>query len=234
MKHTDRDTFDKVRSHIQELVFVPEAAPVFGASMENSLKMAVMSLEAYRGAGSVAIEEAVHKMSVLKGSVFTRMFNLVTPKEPLAVICHGDFWINNMLFRYKDDVPEEVMFVDLQVARYASPSTDILHFLSTSIEPEVATNYHEELIAAYHESLCETLTRLAPTAPSVTLKQITDEMEDHALYGLLMGFLLLPAVTAEEKMVNREFLESAVDTLSPKYYQRLCDLVLDFYDRGYI
>lgn len=245
MKHTDRNAFDKVRSHIQELVFVPEAAPVFGASMENSLKMALMSLEAYRGVGGLPIEEAVHKLTILKGTVFSRMFALVTPKETLSVICHGDFWINNMLFRYKDDIPEEVMFVDLQVARYASLSTDILHFLATSTEPEVATNYHDELIEVYHQSLCETITRLAPNAPMVTLKQINDEIEDHALYGLLMGFLLLPAVTAEKKIVNLddvsaenllsgEFLESAADSLSPKYFQRLYDLVMDFYGRGYI
>lgn len=147
--------------------------------------------------------------------------------------------------RYKDDSPEEVMFVDLQVARYASPSTDILLFLATSTEPEVATNYHDELVEAYHQTLCETITRLAPNAPLISLKQINDEIEEYALYGLLMGFLLLPAVTAEEKIVNLdnvnaenlksgEFLESTADSLSAKYFERLHDLVMDFYDRGYI
>lgn len=38
---------------------------------------------------------------------FQEMVDLVTPKEPLAVICHGDCWTNNFLFRYVDgDIAE--------------------------------------------------------------------------------------------------------------------------------
>lgn len=38
---------------------------------------------------------------------FQKMVELVTPQEPLAVICHGDCWTNNFLFRYADgDIAE--------------------------------------------------------------------------------------------------------------------------------
>lgn len=40
---------------------------------------------------------------------FQTMVELVTPKEPLAVICHGDCWTNNLLFRYVNGDIAEVL-----------------------------------------------------------------------------------------------------------------------------
>ncbi|XP_014292107.1 uncharacterized protein [Halyomorpha halys] len=245
LKHVDPKSFSSLKTAVQELVFVPEAVPVFGASLENSLRMALMGLEVYKAAGETIIQEAVHKMQILRGTVFQRMLYLVKPKEPLSVICHGDFYINNMLFRYENsEEPESVMFVDLQVCRYASLATDILYFLYSSLQPGVVSLYHDELIEVYQAALNAEITRLAPGACEVSMKQIQDEIENHALYGLIMAFLILPAVTAlpgatlnldkVESFSSDEFLESAREILSPRYFERLRELVLDFVDRGYI
>jgi len=36
-------------------------------------------------------------------SFFGYMVGLVSPKESLAVLCHGDCWTNNFLFQYAQD-----------------------------------------------------------------------------------------------------------------------------------
>ncbi|VVC94741.1 unnamed protein product [Leptidea sinapis] len=56
---------------------------------------------------------------------FQTMVEMVSPKEPLAVICHGDCWTNNFLFRYVNGDIAEMFIVDFQLARYASPTLDL-------------------------------------------------------------------------------------------------------------
>ena len=72
---------------------------------------------------------------------------MTKPKNSFAVICHGDLWLSNILFKYNaisgtngssdDDQieirPIEVKFIDFQSARFASLATDLVLFLFTSV-----------------------------------------------------------------------------------------------------
>lgn len=44
---------------------------------------------------------------------FGRMVSLVEPREPLAVLCHGDCWTNNILFHYSEE--GDILEVRLQI-----------------------------------------------------------------------------------------------------------------------
>ena len=63
------------------------------------------------------------------------------------------------------------------------------------------------------------------------------------MYGMFMGFLLLPAVTAEttainmdavDNNVNQEFLDKAECNLTANYEQRVRNMVLEFISRGFL
>ena len=66
---------------------------------------------------------------------------MVRPKNAFAVICHGDLWLSNILFKYSamsqsdssEVKPAEVKFIDFQSARFASLATDLVLFLFTSV-----------------------------------------------------------------------------------------------------
>ena len=73
--------------------------------------------------------------------------DMVQPKNSFAVICHGDLWLSNILFKYgasytgessgEDAKPTEVKFIDFQSARFASLATDLVLFLFTSVRVSV-------------------------------------------------------------------------------------------------
>ncbi|XP_046382525.1 uncharacterized protein LOC124153423 isoform X2 [Ischnura elegans] len=79
-------------------------------------------------------------------------------REPLAVINHGDFWVNNIMYRYdknvrKEEVPVAAKLLDFQMTRYGSPSLDLHTFLYTSTTYALRKDHGEDLLRAYHDAL---------------------------------------------------------------------------------
>ncbi|XP_063706149.1 uncharacterized protein LOC134835209 [Culicoides brevitarsis] len=76
------------------------------------------------------------------------------------VLTHGDFWVNNIMFRYDEEGSlKDVVVLDWQYATYASPFVDLFFFIFTSTNDEIRIN-HADLLQFYHKELTETLKKL--------------------------------------------------------------------------
>lgn len=74
--------------------------------------------------------------------------------EPYTVICHGDLWTNNTLFKSNDEgKPIDVRFLDYQLARYSSPVCDVVYYLYTCTSKELRDGHYDTFLKIYHESL---------------------------------------------------------------------------------
>lgn len=74
--------------------------------------------------------------------------------EPYTVICHGDVWTNNTMFKLDDDgKPIDVRFLDYQLSRYASPACDIVYYLYCCTSKELRDAHYDTFLRTYHESL---------------------------------------------------------------------------------
>lgn len=124
--------------------------------------------------------------SIFQGNVMDVMLETIdgNRSEPNAVVCHGDCWNNNLLFKYDVSVqrfvwrfqtkkkksnhwgfvqstgkPVEIRFLDWQIARYASPACDITHYLFCCTTKALRDQHYDSLIRIYHNSFTEFLNR---------------------------------------------------------------------------
>lgn len=107
-----------------------------------------------------------------RGSYFDLLLELLNGDncEPYAVVCHGDSWNNNLLYRHTEqqaeqetelesEQPQEVCLIDWQLMRYASPVTDLAYFLFSCTTQQFRGQHYTAMLKLYHEELRAQLTR---------------------------------------------------------------------------
>lgn len=79
---------------------------------------------------------------------YDRMCRLVSTPGKYSVICHGDCWAPNFLLKYDTtgSVAVDSKMIDFQLARVASPATDISFFMYTCTQQDIRENHFDELI----------------------------------------------------------------------------------------
>ncbi|ETN63131.1 Juvenile hormone-inducible protein [Anopheles darlingi] len=127
-------------------------------------------------------------------------------RDPIySVILHGDYNRNNVLFRYVDDRPVEVLMIDFQENRYGSPALDLSFFMYMNMTPELRERFWDELLARYHRQLMRTLCEILQCAE--TDERLAPYREDlfrqhfarFALYGAMVALNFIPWMMSPEE-----------------------------------
>lgn len=249
-KRLHTDDFQEIISHINESIYCSSAAKFFTHSLESSLNETLFSLRK-SNLTDKNLSKPIECIEKLRGKLYDTMCRCVCEtSDNWMVICHGDLWINNLMFCYDDSNQVcNVKFVDLQTLRYTSPVIDILHFLYTSTEYDVRHQHMDQLLNDYVESLHETLCHFAKSDTNVesidVLKQtIQHEMRIRSMYGLGIGMWLMPAVTFDpnniinlDEVTMDDFTSSnqeknMTQMQTPAYHKRMKEIALEFYENG--
>ncbi|XP_071455839.1 uncharacterized protein [Hetaerina americana] len=130
----------------------------------------------------------------------------VNPKAS-NVLCHGDCWINNVLFRYDKSGGEERLvdakFMDFQLSRYGHPCLDIVYFLYLSTNRAIRKKHINEIMLAYYNSLVDTLSFLGKGSPPITLAELRhDLLFKYKAFGIIMAFMLKPVLSLDPEFVS--------------------------------
>ena len=125
---------------------------------------------------------------------------------PLALICHGDFWNNNILFQHDQTTGKvnDVRLVDWQLATVQTPGTDVHHFLKTSTTPKVRKENGQQLVDHYVTAFLSALERLGVPLEEQGLGRhfVMVELNKKLLHGVFVGLTYLPGML-EGKMTEK-------------------------------
>jgi hypothetical protein len=130
--------------------------------------------------------------------------DLVAPKEPLAVLCHGDFCRNNILFRYYSGKPCDAILFDFQMVKYASPVIDLSLFMYMNTSSELRTKHWDDLFGEYHATLTGTLAHILGCSvedllPDYGFEDFQKEFVEHGFYGYMICSFFLGQMMVDRK-----------------------------------
>ncbi|XP_015432514.1 PREDICTED: uncharacterized protein LOC107188693 [Dufourea novaeangliae] len=141
----------------------------------------------------------------LEDDVFFRtMSEVAAVRGPLTVICHGDCWTNNILFKDEHTLQfQDVCLVDFQLTRVGSLALDLVNFLYCCTSGEIRRTHMTQLLQHYHFHLMSSLHRLNPEQPakdpSVMWELLNEEMRRCGRFGIGLALDILPISTCESE-----------------------------------
>ncbi|GJQ82636.1 hypothetical protein Trydic_g19654 [Trypoxylus dichotomus] len=146
--------------------------------------------------------------------------------DEYSILTQGDCWCNNMMFLYEDEEstndPIDMVLIDWQLLRPASPTFDISYFFLTVASEDTLkkTNYYLKL---YHDELSKQL-KLLGSEPDVLypFSALMKHWKDHCRFGFGMATIIIKVMLSEkDEVINLETIDlenvEQLENLYPKF-----------------
>ncbi|XP_069690958.1 uncharacterized protein [Periplaneta americana] len=184
-------------------------------------------------------ERFASKLHKLADDPFMHCVNAVKrDEEEFNVLCHGDLWLNNMMFRYSEETGEvvDVRFVDYQIGYWTSPAVDLQYFFHTSVSTDLIDKRHV-LIQEYYNSLTDTLTKLGYKHLQPTMSQLEKQLNKRGLHAVMTSTTALPIIIVDK--INAPDINELINKgnkihLSEAYNSAMKKFLPVFEERGWI
>ncbi|KAH9639548.1 hypothetical protein HF086_012399 [Spodoptera exigua] len=182
---------------------------------------------------------------------FHTMVELVTPKEPLAVIGHGDCWTNNFLFKYVDGDIADMYIVDFQLVRYASPALDLVYIMYLCLDRQQRAEHLSSLLEYYTDELHRRLVMMSDEDSvfntslnrDALFELLQEEFKRAGRFGLGIAVDMYPIMTCDSdeapNLYQHEDSEPSstsrvqpVHTNSVACSRKMTELVIELVDAG--
>lgn len=170
------------------------------------------------------------KLKHLKETIWVRGVELVEKKSSIRVINHSDIWINNIMFSEK-----EIVLLDWQNVRFASPALDLSYFLHISLEPKFRLEHYKDILNYYLENLRRIINEKIPghLEKELNIEWLLNEMKDAEFLGYMMSIWIMPVFywtdeefdyLASKGGLENLPIEERLDFLKPEEKKRMVEL----------
>lgn len=150
----------------------------------------------------------------------TIMEDFLKVDHDFAVLLHGDYYRNNVMFKYetRDDkkFPVDLRMFDFQETRFATIAIDLSIFMFMHVPASLKLLIWDQLLELYHETLMSSLLdilkwdkddeRLSP----YSYTKFIDHFEKFAFYGVAVSVLSIPWMASPEEDTRKisDFFEN--------------------------
>lgn len=192
-------------------------------------------------------EEITEKMFKLAENVLQSAVDMYeTHENGFRVFNVADLWIDNLMFHLNNETkePDNVVLLDFQLSYYGNPAMDLNYFLYGSLNENVRKVHLKYIVREYHRTLKETLDKLHYNGDIPTLKQLSIDIINNSLQGVIAATCLTPIIYMEkEGFENLENLTSRTEegdemrrknVENPKYRAFLQRTVKEFELSGFL
>ncbi|XP_055639369.1 uncharacterized protein LOC129777235 [Toxorhynchites rutilus septentrionalis] len=117
-----------------------------------------------------------------------------------SVILHGDYNRNNVLFKYQNETPVDMIMIDFQENRFGSPALDLSFFMYMNMTEDVRERSWDRILRCYHQELFECICKITDLpADDVRLEPYSFEsimlhLNDYLAYGAMIAVKFLPVM----------------------------------------
>ncbi|CAG7727337.1 unnamed protein product [Allacma fusca] len=202
----------------------PKGAPVNAPYLQSIIDATIKILQKHPTTGSDKMLEQVLQYEKDAFFKLSRYFNLKNP-SCAKVICHGDLWNPNLLFKGSDKTKEleECVIIDFQTVHLGSPASDLVRYLFLAVDVTVRRHDWKTLLEVYYEYFKETVEKLEGVT-KFSLKDLINDFVENVEPGYYFGLFSAFETSGGEGVPDIENIEGDVmDTLTSTFHKAIED-----------
>lgn len=130
---------------------------------------------------------------------------LKASKKYRNVICHGDVYVSNMLFKFDNSGEcEDVKLIDFQILRYCPPAQDLTFFLYQNALKKTLDLHFADLLNEYYTSLSEYLHQNNLDINDIYPKNVFDESIEYMKSEAIVHAIIYSRMTAIDPKIREQ------------------------------
>ncbi|KAF7414808.1 hypothetical protein HZH68_003297 [Vespula germanica] len=186
------------------------------------------------------LEKYAEKIDKLADKIYDKAAEISKCRpDEFNVINHGDFWVNNMMFRYNEEgKPIDHIFVDFQMCTYGSPANDLQYFLSTSVDNDVYENNKDMLLKEYLCTLSSMMKQFDCKTVPPNMEELQKALKEREFLAMTSSFTILPLVLLDkneakdlEEIMGQEGNEYNSSACENDIYRKVISKRIPIYDQ---
>jgi thiamine kinase-like enzyme len=174
-------------------MFEGAGAELFKKVMKQSLEATIIPIAELAHSEN---KELLKNIRWLASEDFFSVVQKLSKADPSTknVLCHGDSWVNNMMFKLDaDNKPLDVKLIDFQICRYAPPSRDLLYCLNASASANFRNKHERQILKFYHDAFSKSCSDLGKDC-LMSWDELYSDYDGARVFGLVMSLVYRPMI----------------------------------------